>query len=50
MARIVDADIKRLKQEVSLLRLVEAAGIELKAHGKDRVGRPARCCSRTIRR
>ena len=40
MARIPDADIERLKREVSLVRLVEAAGIELKKHGgADLVGR-----------
>ena len=40
MARIPDADIERLKQEVSLVRLVEDQGIPLKKHGKDYVG----CC------
>src|SRR6516164_6083688 len=35
MARIPEADIERLKQEVSLQRLVEAQGIELKRHGPD---------------
>ena len=35
MARIPDEDIERLKQEVSLQRLVEARGIELKRHGAD---------------
>jgi DNA primase catalytic core len=39
MARIPDTEIERLKSEVSLLRLVEAAGIELKRQGKDWVGR-----------
>jgi DNA primase len=38
MARIPDAVIQRLKQEVSLQRLVEARGIELKRHGKDLLG------------
>src|SRR5215472_15402221 len=38
MARIPDADIDRLKQEVSLQRLVEAQGIELKRHGADLLG------------
>lgn len=38
MARIPDAVIQRLKQEVSLQRLVEARGIELKRHGKDLTG------------
>ncbi len=35
MARIPESDIKRLKQEVSLQRLVEAQGIKLKRHGAD---------------
>jgi len=38
MARIPDAVIQRLKQEVSLERLVQARGIELKRHGKDLMG------------
>jgi DNA primase len=38
MARIPDADIERLKQEVSLERLVQAQGIELKRHGADLLG------------
>ncbi|WP_343794269.1 CHC2 zinc finger domain-containing protein, partial [Dokdonella soli] len=39
MARFTDAEIERLKEHVSIVRLVEAAGIELRPHGKDRVGR-----------
>jgi DNA primase len=40
MARIPDEQVTRLKQEVSIVRLVEAAGITLKKHGgKDLVGR-----------
>jgi len=40
MARIPDEQVARLKTEVSIVRLVEAAGIELKKHGgSDRVGR-----------
>lgn len=39
MARIPEPEIERLKSEVSIVRLVEAAGIALKPHGKDRVGR-----------
>jgi len=40
MARIPDHEVERLKKEVSLLRLVEAADIELKKHGgADLVGR-----------
>jgi DNA primase len=38
MARIPEQEIERLKREVSLQRLVEAAGIELKKHGKDYLG------------
>jgi DNA primase len=38
MARIPDAVLQRLKQEVSLERLVAARGIELKRHGKDLLG------------
>ncbi|MGD8910680.1 MAG: CHC2 zinc finger domain-containing protein, partial [Chromatiales bacterium] len=38
MARIAEAIIDRLKREVSLLALVEAAGIALKRHGKDYLG------------
>ena len=40
MARIPDTEIERLKSEVSVERLVEAAGIELKRGGKDLLG----CC------
>ena len=39
MARIPDAEIERIKQEVSLERLVEASGVELKKTGKDLFGR-----------
>ena len=39
MARIPETEIERLKLTVSLERLVEAAGIGLKPHGKDRIGR-----------
>jgi len=35
MARIPEAEIERLKNEVSVERLVEASGIELKKSGKD---------------
>jgi DNA primase catalytic core len=38
MARIPDEVIERLKREVSLVRLVELAGIELRRQGKDLVG------------
>ena len=39
MARIPEAEIERLKNEVSVERLVDAAGIELKRGGKDLLGR-----------
>lgn len=35
MARIPEAEIERLKNEVAVVRLVEAAGLELKKSGKD---------------
>ena len=38
MARIPDTEIERLKSEISLQRLAESAGIELKRHGADLVG------------
>jgi DNA primase len=40
VARIPDEEIERLKAEVSLQRLVEAAGVELRRAGADLVG----CC------
>ena len=39
MARIPEAEIERLKNEVSVERLVETSGIELKKAGKDLLGR-----------
>lgn len=39
MARIPNDELERLKAEVSVQRLVEAAGIELKKAGKDQLGR-----------
>lgn len=39
MARIPEAEIKRLKNEVSIERLVEASGVELKKAGKDWLGK-----------
>ena len=39
MARIPEAEIERLKNEVSVERLVEASGIELKKSGKDLIGK-----------
>lgn len=38
MPRIPQDEIERLKQEVSLIRLIESAGIALKKHGKDYLG------------
>ncbi len=38
MARIPEQEIERLKQEVSLERLVESQGIKLKRTGKDLIG------------
>lgn len=40
MARIPDAEIERLKAEVSLVRLVESSGVKLQKRGQDMVG----CC------
>ncbi|TWB09208.1 CHC2-type zinc finger protein [Nitrospirillum amazonense] len=39
MARIAEAELERLKREVSLVRLVEAAGVTLRRQGKDLAGR-----------
>jgi len=39
MARIPDAEIERLREEVSVLRLVEEAGVALEKRGKDQAGR-----------
>lgn len=39
MARIPEAEIERLKEEVAVERLVEASGVELKRTGKDLFGR-----------
>ncbi len=38
MARIPEAEVQRLKEEISVQRLIEAAGIELKRVGKDLAG------------
>jgi len=38
MARIPEDELERLKQDISLLRLVEARGIVLKKHGADFIG------------
>lgn len=39
MARIPEAEIQRIKQEVAIERLIEASGVELKRTGKDLFGR-----------
>jgi DNA primase len=39
VARIADAELERLKVEVSLVGLVEAKGVALRKHGGDLVGR-----------
>src|ERR1035438_4509720 len=39
MARIPDADLERLKADVSVERLGEASGIALTKSGKDRLGK-----------
>ena len=38
MARISEIELTRLKQDVSLQRLAESAGIVLKRHGADLLG------------
>jgi len=37
MARIPDNELERIKQNISLLRLIESQGYEIKRHGKDYV-------------
>ena len=39
MARIPEAEIERLKNEITVERLVEASGITLKKSGKDQIGK-----------
>ncbi len=39
MARIPDDELERLKSEISLVRLVETKGVELRKHGPDLIGR-----------
>lgn len=39
MARIPETELQRLKDEVSVQRLVETSGVELKKSGKDWLGR-----------
>jgi DNA primase len=38
MARIPEGEIERLKREISIERLAEARGVELKRHGADLIG------------
>jgi len=38
MARVSDAELERLKKEVSIQRLAEALGIKLQPHGKNLIG------------
>lgn len=39
MARIPDDELERLKRETDLVRLVQAAGVQLRRHGANLVGR-----------
>src|SRR5580658_2192405 len=39
MGRIPDAELERLKSEIAVERLVEAAGVSLRPAGKDLLGR-----------
>ena len=39
MARIPEAEIERLKSEISVERLVEGSGVPLKKSGKDLLGK-----------
>jgi DNA primase len=39
MARIPDADLQRLKDDISVQRLIESAGVELRKTGKDWAGK-----------
>jgi len=38
MARVSDVELERLKSQVSIQRLAEARGVELKRHGADLIG------------
>ncbi len=38
MARVPDVELERLKSQVSIQRLAEARGVELKRHGADLIG------------
>jgi hypothetical protein len=48
MARIPEAQVQRLKDEVAVQRLIEEAGIELKRVGKDLAGRTACTALRAV--
>jgi DNA primase catalytic core len=39
MARITEAEIERIKREIDLAELVTSAGVELRAHGDNLIGR-----------
>jgi DNA primase len=39
MARLPDSEIERIKHETDVVALVQAAGVELRRHGADLVGR-----------
>ena len=39
MARIPDAEVQRLREEISVQRLIEDSGVDLKKTGKDWAGR-----------
>ena len=39
MARIPDDELERIKRETDLVALVQAAGVELRRHGANLVGR-----------
>ncbi|MFB3906616.1 MAG: CHC2 zinc finger domain-containing protein, partial [Acidobacteriota bacterium] len=38
MVRIADEELERIKREISIERLVEASGVELRRHGADLIG------------
>ncbi len=38
MARVPEEELERIKREVSIERLVEATGVELRRHGADLIG------------
>ena len=39
MARIPEEEVERIKREIALVRVVEAAGVELKPHGENQLWR-----------